>query len=145
MFLQKYKIIALSAIVVSFAGCEKVQPTVYEIPKENQSSTKSTPSAQEKTKPFADSAKMEILPGMREGANSLPEMKAVGYTLDRLSVRGRRRFAINRKRRWRINDETLAICAMNAKNAMGYLINYIFILEKRKKVFPILLSAILGF
>ncbi len=74
MFLQKYKIIALSAIVVSFAGCEKVQPTVYEIPKENQSSTKSVPSAQEKTRPFADSAKMEILPGMKEGANSLPEI-----------------------------------------------------------------------
>lgn len=74
MFLQSYKIAALSAIVVSFSGCEKAQPTVYELPKEDRSVDVSISSEQDTAAPAVDSAKMEILPGMKESADSAPKV-----------------------------------------------------------------------
>ena len=73
MSLLPYKLAVLSMIAISFSGCEKAQPTVYEIPKENRSVNVS--SAKQNTAPaVVDTAKMEILPGMQESADSAPEI-----------------------------------------------------------------------
>ena len=76
MFLQNHwnssQIVFLSFITVVFVGCEKAQPTVYKIPKEERSVNVTIPSGQSAPSPAANSTKMQILPGMQEAANSAP-------------------------------------------------------------------------
>lgn len=78
MFLQNHlkvsQITILSALAVLPVGCEKAQPTVYRIPKEERSVNITIPSEQNAPPPTADSAKMQVLPGMQEAANSAPEI-----------------------------------------------------------------------
>lgn len=82
MFLQNHlkalQITIFSAIAVLFTGCEKAQPTVYKIPKEERTANitiRPEPNASPST---ADSTKMQILPGMQESADSAPE---ISYSL----------------------------------------------------------------
>ena len=78
MFLQNYQnalhISAFSAIVILLSGCEPEQPTVYEIPKEERSVEITIKPEQSATQSAADSAKMQILPGMQKAADSAPEI-----------------------------------------------------------------------
>ncbi|MGK0464272.1 MAG: hypothetical protein ACJAT5_000684 [Lentimonas sp.] len=73
MFLQNHqnplRVFIFSAIAVFSIGCDPAQPTVYEIPKEVRSANVTIPSEQN-TPPATDPAKMQILPGMQETADS---------------------------------------------------------------------------
>lgn len=73
-YLKVLKITILSVLAILSVGCEKAQPTVYKIPKEERSVNVMIPPEQSNPSPTTDSAKMQILPGMQEAANSAPEI-----------------------------------------------------------------------
>lgn len=79
MFLQNYpnrfQMAALSALAIFFAGCDQAKPTVYEIPKEERSTTV-TLNPEQTASPTANSNSMQILPGMQKSADSAP---AINY------------------------------------------------------------------
>ena len=79
MLLQTYQtILQVAPVLAIFAifstGCDPAKPNVYEIPKEERSATVTTQPDQTTAPPIADPAKMQILPGMQEAANSAPEL-----------------------------------------------------------------------
>ncbi len=75
MFLQNHwnrlQIIFLSFSTVVLVGCERAQPTVYKIPKEERSVNVAIQPEQNDSPPATN---MQILPGMQEAANSAPEI-----------------------------------------------------------------------
>lgn len=67
------RIFASGVFVFLLIGCDSAKPTVYDIPKEQRSADSS--SLAEQKAPAADPAKMQILPGMQESADSAPEIR----------------------------------------------------------------------